>query len=67
MANLFDYLKWRGDLSLQQAGLNEVDSLILSRLSYLPLTALFPRVSPEKSQLQKPGSCFLPRLTPRRD
>ena len=66
MANLFDYLKWRGDLSLQQAGLNRVDSRSC-RSSYLPFDGIVHRVSPEKSQLQKPGSCFLPRLTPRRD
>lgn len=36
MANIFDYLKWRGDLSLAQSEFNEVDNLILSRFSYFP-------------------------------
>lgn len=35
MANIIDYMKWRGDLRFSQAGLNAVDSLILSCLSYV--------------------------------
>lgn len=42
MANLFDYLKWRGDLSFEQAPFNDIDSLILARLSYLPLDGIAP-------------------------
>lgn len=37
MSNIIDYLKWRGDLSFTQFEPNEVDNLILARLSYLPL------------------------------
>ena len=36
MANIIDYIKWRGDLTLEQSKFNEVDNLILSRFSYLP-------------------------------
>ena len=36
MANVFDYLNWRGDLSLQQDEFNEIDNLILSRLAFIP-------------------------------
>ena len=36
MANIFDYIKWRGDLSLQKDEFNEIDNLILSRFSYFP-------------------------------
>lgn len=35
MANIFDYLKWR-DLKLEQVEFNEIDNLILARLSYFP-------------------------------
>lgn len=42
MANLFDYLEWRGDLTLGQAPFNDIDSLILSRLSYLPFDHVVP-------------------------
>ena len=36
MANIFDYIDWRGDLSFNQAPFNEIDNLILSRVSYFP-------------------------------
>lgn len=36
MADLFDYLSWRGDLSEENCRFNEVDYMILSRFSYLP-------------------------------
>ncbi len=34
MANICDYIKWRGDLSFECDSFNEVDSLVLSQLSY---------------------------------
>ena len=37
MANIIDYVKWRGDLSLKESEFNEIDSLILNRFSYFPL------------------------------
>ena len=33
MANLMDYLDWRGDLTLEISPFNEVDALILAELS----------------------------------
>ncbi len=40
MANILDYLEWRGDLSFTGDGFNEVDNLILSNLSYLRLDGI---------------------------
>ncbi len=40
MADLHDYLYWRGDLALENDHLNEIDILILARLSYLPFDKL---------------------------
>ena len=37
MANVFDYLKWRGDLSLEKSNFNEIDNLILSRFFLLSI------------------------------
>lgn len=38
MFNILDYLSWRGDVLINSSNnFNEVDSLILSRFSYLPL------------------------------
>lgn len=36
MANVCDYVKWRGDINLEQSRFNEIDNLILSRFSYFP-------------------------------
>jgi hypothetical protein len=35
MQNMMDYLEWRGDLTFEQDGFNEVDNLIMSSLAYL--------------------------------
>ena len=35
MADLFDYLLWRGDLPMDRVPPNPVDTLILSELSYI--------------------------------
>lgn len=40
MANVFDYLLWRGDITLAQSPFNDVDSLILSVLSYVPFEGI---------------------------
>lgn len=36
MANIIDYIRWRGDVSFLYDPFNEVDSLILAELSYIP-------------------------------
>lgn len=35
MANMMDYLDWRGDLTFDVSGFNEVDNLILAQLVYV--------------------------------
>ena len=35
MADMLDYLTWRGDIRFSQAGVNDVDALIFSTLSYI--------------------------------
>ena len=35
MANMVDYLEWRGDLSFRTSGFNEVDNLLLAQLAYV--------------------------------
>ncbi len=42
MANLFDYLEWRGEIPLSQVPLNGVDNLILSALVYVHFQDLVP-------------------------
>lgn len=40
MANIHDYLYWRGDLPLDQVPLNELDGLVLTRFAYMPFEEL---------------------------
>ena len=40
MANILDYLEWRGDLTLAERPFNEVDNLLLAELSYLDFGGL---------------------------
>lgn len=45
MADVFEYLDWRGDLSIEHNPLNEVDGMILARLSYAPFEYIINLVS----------------------
>ena len=49
MANIEDYLKWRGDLSFSQVPFNEIDSLILTQLCYLDFERMIPAWNEKKS------------------
>ncbi|MDR2097269.1 MAG: DUF2974 domain-containing protein [Spirochaetaceae bacterium] len=40
MANVFDYLDWRGDLSFKAAPFNGVDNIIFSIISYYPFDGI---------------------------
>jgi hypothetical protein len=42
MANLFDYISWRGDLEFDQFPFNPVDNIVFSQLSYLPMDGIVP-------------------------
>ncbi len=42
MANMIDYIRWRGDIPLWQVPLGEVDALILSYLAYMPFDDIVP-------------------------
>ena len=42
MASLFDYLDWRGDLRFSDVGVNEVDNLIFSQISYIDFADIVP-------------------------
>ncbi|MCQ2504093.1 MAG: DUF2974 domain-containing protein [Saccharofermentans sp.] len=40
MNTIFDYLEWRGDLTLEQAPFNDVDAAILARFCYEPFDGI---------------------------
>lgn len=50
MANIIDYIKWRGDLKMQIDPFNDVDGLILSELVYVEFKQLVPGLSENKSR-----------------
>ena len=55
MANMLDYLTWRGDLTFAERPLNEVDNLILSELAYDRLDGVVP--APGEGSLPLPEVC----------
>ena len=40
MSNLFDYIKWRGDIDFKSDPFNEIDCLLMSELAYFPFERL---------------------------
>ena len=57
MADIFDYISWRGDLTFEQDGFNELDALVLSRLSYLPFdgavsSCMFDEITLEQAAMR---------------
>lgn len=59
MANIMDYLNWRGDLTFEESPLNEIDSLILANLSYVPLDGIVPSPwEPESVSLKEASDTF---------
>jgi len=51
MAGMLDYLDWRGDLTFDEAEFNEVDSMILSWLSYVALDGIVPEECSENDSV----------------
>lgn len=47
MPNVIDYLQWRGDISMKKVPFNDVDFLILCRMSYIPFDGAVGR-EPER-------------------
>lgn len=48
MTNMYDYINWRGDITFDEVGINEVDSLIFTELSYIPFENVVPGISSEE-------------------
>lgn len=43
MANITDYLRWRGDLTFSERPFNDVDNVVLSALACLDFTGIVPK------------------------
>ena len=61
MANMFDYLTWRGDLSLSQSPFQDVDSLILSTMSYIFFDGVVAESMEERITIGEMVDTFLAR------
>lgn len=63
MANILDYVDWRGDLTLAQSPFNEVDNLILAELSFLNWKGIVPAPSEGGSvSLRQAEEAFFARV-----
>ena len=49
MADFFDYLNWRGDLSFEKVPFNKIDALLLAHVTY----SIFDGVVPESFSKKK--------------
>ncbi len=58
MSNVFDYIKWRGELSFRNVELNDIDALILSRLSYIPFEGIVPASFHRSLSLEEAAAKF---------
>ena len=63
MANLLDYLDWRGDLTLAQDPFNEVDNLILAELSFVDFRGIVPEPGKDAGiPLHQAAEAFFARI-----
>jgi hypothetical protein len=63
MANLLDYLDWRGDLTVEQSPFNEVDNLILAELSFVDFKGVVPKPGEGQSVvLQDAAAAFFQKF-----
>ena len=58
MANILDYLDWRGDLTFDQSPFNEVDNLLLSQLVYVDLEGIVPKPESREKISVAEASCI---------
>ncbi len=63
MANIMDYLDWRGDLTMEADGFNEVDNLILAQLVYVDFEGIVPPPKQGDIYLKEASDLFWQRHT----
>ena len=51
MADIMDYMEWRGDVTFDMIPVNEVDGLIFSQFAYIPLEGVIDDMSGEMLSL----------------
>lgn len=50
MANIIDYIKWRGDLTFQERSFNEVDNLVFALCSYFDFSGCVPQIDDREKE-----------------
>lgn len=63
MANIMDYLVWRGDLDWNASPFNEVDNVILSELVYVDFSDIVPQVGAGSITLSEANERFFAQHT----
>ena len=58
MADILDYIAWRGDITFDYSPFNEVDSLIFSQLAYLDFSNIIPESIKNKITLSQAWELF---------
>lgn len=59
MANIIDYIKWRGDLKFTNDAFNEVDNVILAELAYINFSGIVPAKKEGGIRLRDAAGIFL--------
>ena len=59
MANIIDYIKWRGDLKFTNDAFNEVDNVILAELAYINFSGIVPANKEGGIRLRDAAGIFL--------
>ncbi|MGN1334859.1 MAG: DUF2974 domain-containing protein [Anaerovoracaceae bacterium] len=59
MSDIFDYLAWRGDLSMEHSSYNPVDGVILARVSYLPFESIMKPGYPDVITISEASKAML--------
>ena len=62
MANILDYLDWRGDLTLRQDPFNEVDNLLLSELAFVDFRGIVPAFTGVSVSLREAAESYFARF-----
>ncbi|MDO5409625.1 MAG: DUF2974 domain-containing protein [Lachnospiraceae bacterium] len=58
MADITDYIKWRGDLTFEQSPFNEVDNLIFSFISYVDFSGIVDNSADKRITLREASDRF---------
>lgn len=59
MADILEYLDWRGDLTMDVSPFNEIDGLILSQFIYLPFEGIVDGGWEKHTTIEKAGKKYL--------